>query len=481
MDIQNKNIYILKWSNYDLKIIGPKNDKLEKKLAYTKKELVFNPRTYSRETRRTTEKIFNIIENKNGVTTYQTFQGLIDMVVSILEKNKNNKVIVQDERLPFPKPKLDKMFGFRFNQKEKTEELLKANRSGLLEAPTRYGKSIIITNIINAFPNVKTVIAAPGIDLLPQLVDTIKKYCPNRDVTGIYSGSKSQYMSDDVTVCSMDSLHKLDKDSVKLLLIDEPHSAVSDSRVEEFCKFKNARIYGFGATLSGRYTGNDIMIEGIIGPVLSKITFKEAVDLGALCPIEVKVIKVPFTPQGYKNRNTAYKHYLYNNPEFLKKISYIANNIIPNDYQTLLFIDNENEANTIKSYVDDSVLAMDKLFKNKKDRTEMFELLKEDKIKRCICSNIYSTGVTINNLRCIINCCGGGGSILSIQKPGRLAEIKPNKKCGYLIDYQLVPTSNAGSSIDFMLVNDCKARLKVYESKGYTIDYIKDIEDIKIV
>ena len=111
----------------------------------------------------------------------------------------------------------------------------------------------------------------------------------------------------------------------------------------------------------------------------------------------------------------------------------------------------------------------------------MFELLKEDKIKRCICSNIYSTGVTINNLRCIINCCGGGGSILSIQKPGRLAEIKPNKKCGYLIDYQLVPTSNTGSSIDFMLVNDCKARLKVYESKGYTIDYIKDIEDIKIV
>jgi superfamily II DNA/RNA helicase len=110
----------------------------------------------------------------------------------------------------------------------------------------------------------------------------------------------------------------------------------------------------------------------------------------------------------------------------------------------------------------------------------MFERLKNDEVKRCICSNIYSTGVTIDNIRCVINCCGGGGSILSVQKPGRLAEIKPGKRCGYLIDYQLVPTSNSGSSIDFMLVNDCKARFKVYAEKGYKIDYYDNPEDISL-
>lgn len=372
------------------------------------------------------------------------------------------------------------MFGFRFNQKEKTIELLKANRSGILNAPTRYGKSVIMTNIINAFPGVKTVLAAPGVDLLPQLIETIKKYCPGREVSGIFTGSKTQYMSDDITVCSLDSLSKLDKDSVKLLIIDEVHAAVSEARSHQLCQFHNARILGFSATTEGRYSGNDCFIEGIVGPILSKITFQEAVELGALCPIEVKVIKIPFTPLGYKNRNAAYKNYVFQNPKFHEVIANITNNIIPKDFQTLMFIDNENEAKALQPKINDSEIAMDKLFKSKVARTEMFEKLKNNELKRCLCSNIYSTGVTIPDIRCVVNCCGGGGSILSVQKPGRLAEIKPNKKAGYLIDYLLVPTSNVGSSIDFMIANDCKARIKVYEEKGYKIDYFDNVEDIKL-
>ena len=37
MSVLPKNIYVLEWSNYDLKITGPKNDKLEKKLVYIRK------------------------------------------------------------------------------------------------------------------------------------------------------------------------------------------------------------------------------------------------------------------------------------------------------------------------------------------------------------------------------------------------------------------------------------------------------------
>ena len=31
-----------------------------------------------------------------------------------------------------------------------------------------------------------------------------------------------------------------------------------------------------------------------------------------------------------------------------------------------------------------------------------------------------------------------------------------------------------------MIANDCKARIKVYEEKGYKIDYFEDINDIKL-
>ena len=367
---QNKStgvIYLLTWSNSDLQIVGPKNDKLEKLLSFTKKELVMDFRTYQRTTKRSNVKVFNVNLNYGpGIVCYQTFQGLLDRVKALLEK-QGHSVIVNDSRIPFKEPKFSRMQGFRFNQEELTKQLLSANRSGLLTAPTRFGKSVIITNIINAFPDTKTLVLAPGVDLLPQLVDTIKKYCVGeRDVKGIFSGSKDKFESDDITVCSFDSMHKLDKGSFKLIIIDEAHAAVSDSRLPQLLEFTNARIYGLGATLEGRWSGNDICIEGVIGPVLTGVSYLEAVEMGALCPIHAKIIKVKYTPKGYKNRNTAYNNYLFKNKEFHELLGKLSNEIIPKDWQTLVFINNEEEAKAIQPYVAGSVLAMDKLMKNKK-------------------------------------------------------------------------------------------------------------------
>lgn len=472
-------IYLLTWSNSDLQIVGPKNDKLEKLLSFTKKELVMDFRTYQRTTKRSNVKVFNVNLNYGpGIVCYQTFQGLLDRVKALLEK-QGHSVIVNDSRIPFKEPKFSRMQGFRFNQEELTKQLLSANRSGLLTAPTRFGKSVIITNIINAFPDTKTLVLAPGVDLLPQLVDTIKKYCVGeRDVKGIFSGSKDKFESDDITVCSFDSMHKLDKGSFKLIIIDEAHAAVSDSRLPQLLEFTNARIYGLGATLEGRWSGNDICIEGVIGPVLAGVSYLEAVEMGALCPIHAKIIKVKYTPKGYKNRNTAYNNYLFKNKEFHELLGKLSNEIIPKDWQTLVFINNEEEAKAIQPYVAGSVLAMDKLMKNKKERQELFKSLKDDEIKRCICSNIYSTGVTIDNIRCIINADTGGGSILSVQKPGRLAEIKPNKTAGYMFDFLFEPTEPC-DGVDYMIARDSKARLATYKDKGYKIDIYESIDDIK--
>lgn len=474
------DIYTLSWYNSELHIAGPKNDKLEKAMSFMKKELIFNPKTYSRETRRSEVKVFDILRENNGIVVYRTFQGLINSLVNILKK-QNNIPLIKDLRIPFPAPKLENMHGFRFNQKEKTEELLRADRSGIFHAPTRYGKSVVITNIINAFPDVKTVVLAPGVDLLPQLMDTIKKYCPERDVTGIFSGSKTQYMSNDITVCSMDSMHKLDKDSVKLVLIDEPHAVVTESRGYQLAEFHNARILGFGATIEGRFDNADKLIEGLIGPVLTSTTFSDCVKLGALCPIHAHLIKIPFKPVYAKQRNTAYNKLVFQNSNFHKIVGNLCNSIIPKDFQTLCFINNQKEAEALKPFINDSYIAMDKLFKNKKERQEIFKDLKEDKLKRVLCSNIYSTGVTIDNIRCVINCDGGGGSILSVQKPGRLAEIKPNKVAGYMIDFIFEPEEEYKESIkgfaDEMVVRDCWSRYKTYKEKGYDI-FIHNLDDI---
>lgn len=484
LSLSNSNVdYIIKWSNSDLNIIGAPNKKLERALTYTKKSLDWDSKTHSRKTTFSQEKVYNktLLNTGGTLVCYQTLQGLVDRVYKLLT-NQGFSCRIEDLRIPLnEKPQLQLMHGFRFDQKELLEKALIKQRSGLVAAPTRYGKTVLITNTANAYPNLKTAVLAPGVDLLPQLVEAIKKYCPNREVKGIFTGSKDRVESDDITVCSFDSMHKLDKSSYKLVLIDEPHASVADSRAPQLVEFNNALILGFGATVEGRWQGNDILIEGIIGPILSETTYKKCVEIGALCPIHVYLLKIPYKPLHYKTRNAAYNAYLFNNKKFHETVGAICNTVIPHEWQTLIFIDNEKEACALQPFVANSVLAMDKLMKNKSERQQMFADLKADKVKRCICSNIYSTGVTIDNLKCEINCDDGGGSILSVQKPGRLAEIKPGKKEGIMIDFLFVPDPaiEDPTTFDLLINKDSFNRLLVYQNKGYNITICDSIEDMK--
>lgn len=486
--LDNVGSYELHWGSNDLKIICPHgvmtNPKIESGLKWTRKSLEWDQRTRTRRTVFKQELAYNKSKLPDGRYQYQTFQGMLDKVRTILEKQKQTYHIY-DHRIPLDqKPQLHLMHGFRFDQRELITNALIQERSGLVGAPTRYGKTVLITNTINAYPNTKIAVLAPGVDLLPQLVDAIKKYCPDRDVKGIFSGSKDRTESDDVTVCSLDSMHKLDKASYSLVLIDEPHSAVTDSRAPQLIEFSKARLIGFGATLEGRWSGNDIMIEGIIGPVLSETTYTKCVEMGALCPIHVYMLRLPYKALGYKQRNAAYNKYVFQNPQFHKVVGELCNNVLPDDYQTLVFINNEKEAKALHPHIDGGYLAMDKLFKNKSERQEMFKKLKANEIRRCICSSIYSTGVTIDDIKAEINCDAGGGGILSIQKPGRLAEIKPGKPEGIMLDFLFECRNPEGhtdapGAIDLSVQKDSYNRLEAYIKKGYIVDIFESIEDLK--
>lgn len=479
--------YTLVWSNFDLKIIGPKNQKLENKLSYYKNTLELSKVNFQRYTKREKKSVFNILrfDPSSGNYTYQTMQGLIDLVMKTLKK-QGFSYSVKDIRIPLVEPDLSKIGGFRGNQKEMFLKLLSANRSGILKAPTRWGKTVIISNLCDVYHNCRTLILAPGVDLLPQLISDLERFLKvKRPITGIFTGSKykKEYEGPSITVCSLDSMHKIDKSSYEIVIVDEPHAAVTESRIHHLCAFDKARIFGVGATTEGRWSGNDIMIKGAIGEIIAETTFKQAVDIGMLCPIKVKVfpVKTKFSP--VSQRPYAYKHYVLNNEDFFRTVGYIANNVIPPDWQTLIFIDNEKTAQNLKLYINNSVVAMDKLM-TKDERSQMMADLKDNKIKRCICSNIYSTGVTINEIRCVINCCAGAGNILAIQKPGRLAEVKPGKNFGYMFDYVIetnIPPKYQSQTLGINAISrDAASRLEVYEDKEYIIEIEPDITKIKL-
>lgn len=354
--------------------------------------------------------------------------------------------------------------------------------------------STLLLNTIRAFPGLKTVVTAPGIDLLQQLQEELTLALPYREVKGIYTGSHGKQQSDHgVTVVSMDSLEKCDFLGTKLVLIDEPHSIVTESRACLLHGFLNARRIGFGATLSGRFDKADIMIQALIGPVLANKTYIEARDEGAVCPLEVCVLNLPITAFAGVDRDAAYREAVVHNPQFKAAVADICLRALPADWQTLIFITTETQAKGLLEVIPHGTIAMGKLL-NKAERKAMTARVKNNEIKRSICSNIYSTGTTFHEVRAMVNCGLGGGSISCVQKPGRLAEIRPGKKCGVVVDFawkvkasgfprmldpedalRMIPGNEAWKDV----VRDSQSRLKVYREKGYNITYHDSVDSIR--
>jgi hypothetical protein len=353
----------------------------------------------------------------------------------------------------------------------------------LLEDCTVVHNTTLILNACRAFEGYPIVVVIPGKDLLGQTYDALCKAMPNRKITRIPNGKQSP----DITVCSMDSLHKLDASKIRVVLIDEPHALPTDGRMPGFTNFTKALKLGFGATLEGRFDGKDPLITGLIGPVLSNRSYLEAVAEGAICPIVVYMLKVEIPKTNIKQRHTAYKSLFYQNPNVgrIMRELFTAGQVIPQSWQSLGFISNEDQVNFLRDQLQglDFDVAMAKLM-TEAERKEKMQKLASGETMRCLATNIYAQGVTFSDLRVMINISGGGASTQSIQKPGRVAEIRPGKKAGIVIDFLCVPSPKlqeaSPGNPGWCLIRDSQARLDHYKKTGfhtYVVDNTTQICD----
>jgi superfamily II DNA or RNA helicase len=468
---------------------------LESALVITEKkvEMVYD-KGAKRELKKLTRRkrpLYSVLREASP-RVIQTYQGLWKRV-SILAAEHGMEAKIKDNRLPMPPhaawPQLHKTHGFRFSQKDLLCKFLLQNRSGLLGAPTRYGKSTLLVNTVRAYPGVTTVVTVPGEDLVKQLYKAVKEGNPRREVLLMGAGSSRKVMSDDVTVCSMDSLHKIDAGRVELLLVDEPHACVTDSRLADMVRFDKARILGFGATLKGRFDGRDALIEGLIGPVLAERTYLEAVAEGAICPLVVLFLRCEVNAnQWFFSRDQAYNSLLFHSNPMAVATARICRDIVPDGWQTLVFIKNEKQALLYLEKVgSEGTIAMAKRM-TKKEREALMARMQSGEVKRCLASEIYAQGVTFSDVRVLVNASAGGNNTSAIQKPGRLAEIRPGKPCGIVVDFLFAPVGMSEEQLEASrsadcpakyLASDSQARMKAYSEKGYVVKVVGSLQELK--
>lgn len=412
----------------------------------------------------------------------QTFQGMTDRVMQHCREN-GIPFCLHDRRLPFRRPNLQAFRGLRLGQPALLAEFLSKERSGILEAPTRYGKTGLMANTCRAYPGIPTVVTAPGLDLVKQLYEDFKSWLPERDIKLIGAGRKSaRYQGPDITVCSIDSLHRCDPGVTELLLIDEPHAIATDDRIAYLDQFHKARRLGFGATPSGRFDGRDCLIEGLIGPVLARRTFQEAVKEGAICNIIVMMIGITVNECTGRQYNTLYKRLLWENPAVAAALQ-VIDKMLPPDWQRLGFVQTKDSAQFFRQYFPHASVAIASDM-TPTERDALKAGMTDGSVKLCFATSIYSQGVTFPDLRVIYNLAGGAPYTSAIQKPGRLAQVRPGKIAGLMFDFEFIlpcqnQNQNQVSGPIWQIIRQAGSRRKVYDSKGYQIVTIRTPGQLK--
>jgi hypothetical protein len=433
-----------------------------------------------------TIQLWTEVGELQGQMVCMTYQGFWKMVQEKCHE-LGWTTEISDRRRPFPKPRIDLTGGFRFSQGVSLANALMQDKSGLIGWPTRYGKEYAIMNICRAYPMSRTVITAPGADLVRQLYAAAKRSLPERKIVMLGGGSSKRIQSDDLTICSMDSLHLCDFTGTDLLIPDEVHAIATNTRIPNFNAFTRARRLGVGATLKGRFDQRDNVIQGLIGPVLSEITYRQAVAEGAICPIVVVAIPVTFDPFFSKWRPHAMKVVMWQNPKVAWICRLLCDEMLPADWQTLLFIKNEDSANFFHQALSNCrwPVAMAKLLTTS-GRKLMTQEIKDSTHMRVLCSDIYVQGMTFSDMRALVNLGGGGPYTSVIQKPGRLAEIRPDlkKRHGVMVDFfprvsRISTRLPADAQAWWGPVKDGENRLKVYHETGYDVRMCETLEDVR--
>jgi superfamily II DNA or RNA helicase len=456
-----------------LTIVNPPIGLERSVLTITVKSLEADPKQpWSRKVVRRRTPLFEVAREK-PFRVIETDHGLDELVIEYLKDN-GHAYEFNDHRGQLPKFDIGRTYGMRFSQKEVLETALNKKRSGLIALPTRYGKSRVALNIIRAYDKVTTVVAVPGRDLVKQTYEFLKEELPERDVRK----QSAKTLCSDVLVCSMDSLHHCQHGKVKLLIIDEPHTCVTDSRIDKIRAFHRAMKYGTGATYTGRFDNKDLLIQGVIGPVLAERTFVEAVKEGAICPIDALLVVMPPEYRSSFSREKLIRDNLLMNATVGGRLQMICD-ILPPEWQTLGFIANEKSAEFFLPFIGrEGAIAMAKRM-TATERNHFFEEMAEGNITRCLASDIYSQGVTFSQLRVVINLAGGGPYTNSVQRPGRLAEIVEGKSSGIMVDFIFSPTDNPYSLYDKTLVTDSRKRCETYAQKGYNMHFVHNHGELK--
>jgi len=348
---------------------------------------------------------------------------------------------------------------FRDGQKEAIAQIVSKD-GGIIVAPTAFGKSTIIGMICALFPEANIIIAAPTCSVVDGLYRKVSQITP--DVGRVGDGFKE--LGKRVTICVINSILRTDLEHCDIFLMDESHTSPGEVTSANIAMIRNAKMFGFTATPTGRSDGAELVSEALFGPILYRMSYADAVEAGSISPIKVAMVDVDtdccLPCSETKPTKVAKKRWCYWRNENRNKLISAAATDIPADYglpataQTLILVETVEHAFNIAKFLPDYTVVYANItpakfaqwkrqglippecsLLNDKTKSWLLRHFESGSLRKVIATSTWGTGVDFVNLDVLVYASGAPGEIRATQWPGRNSRKHDGKDFGLVIDF----------------------------------------------
>lgn len=388
--------------------------------------------------------------------------GLKSRVVKFLEKHQIKYLCEDLRKIQLPPANYELLLKkfpdmeFRYKQDE-VLALIDTAEGGMIDAPTGFGKTFLATLICTVYPKSPIVFLSPGVDLIKSTYARLQQVVPG-DVGRVGAGFYEPGFR--VTLGSVDSVHKIDLSKKALIIGDEIHAFATPDRMNSLCaQYTDAKWVGFSASLNKRADGADAMVEALFGPVLTKISYQDAVEEGTVSDILAQFVTLSKSENSptlgqdmITNKRIAYWCNQERNEKIAEYVRQATSLVDVKNPQIMIMVETVEHIFELKRFLpsfetvyanlDESTrakLLARGLITEEEEMTPqrrqwLLKQFEDGTLRTVIANKCWKQGIDAKNLNIFVRADGGTSEIDSIQLPGRLSRITSNKKEGLLLD-----------------------------------------------
>lgn len=350
------------------------------------------------------------------------------------------------------------------------EFLEKGGDSGYVKLPTRFGKTVIFTKLIEALA-MKTVIVVPSQYLVDQTEAKISQFASDLNVGKVYG--KAKEFGREVTITTYNSLvnmvqnGKINPKEVDCLILDEVHRGLSEMRSDTIRQFEHSLKLGFSATPSFSETKG---ADKLLITEIHSMSLEEASAEGLISPFSIIVAETDVDISNVKILSTTGD---YSQSELSKAVNLESRNRAAIELYKKMFLGKKAIVNCVdikhaedfnKEALEAGIHSRVVSSANKENQEQNVEDYRKGELSMLVNINVLNEGFDDPKTSVCLNLRPTFSRVVAEQRAGRvltLDETDPSKQA-YIVEF-----------LDKNNVNKKKQRsVTLYDVVGMTESYL---------